>query len=337
MNLFSFFSSSKNTLQETTVEDFCNRNVLITGASSGLGRSIALLLATKCQCHIIILSARSLATLEAVKKECYDVINAAASSSSHQVQIHVVTADLSQPASVQQLAQRTLEICQQSSSSSSSSSSSNTLDILINNGGVSSRSSFVDTDLAVDQQMMQINFWAGVVLTKAMIQHQQQVMNQNDQSSVKMIRKSPKGRVIWISSVQGKIGIPNRSSYAASKFAVQGYCECIRAELYTDPLNIYVHTVSPGYMRTNLSKSALTGTVGVVHGTMDATTEQGMDPDMAAVRIINAVAQNQLDITVAAGITTVLAIYLKLLLPSLLQYIMVRRYQKSVAIKDKTE
>jgi dehydrogenase/reductase SDR family member 7B len=302
INRFSFFSSSKNTLQETTVEDFCNRNVLITGASSGLGRSIALLLATKCQCNIIILSARSVATLEAVKKECYDVINADSSSSSHQVQIHVVTADLSQPASVQQLAQRTLEICQQSSLSSSS---SNTLDILINNGGVSSRSSFVDTDLAVDQQMMQINFWAGVVLTKAMIQHQQQVMNQNDQSSVKMIRKSPKGRVIWISSVQGKIGLPNRSSYAASKFAVQGYCECIRAELYTDPLNIYVHTVSPGYMRTNLSKSTMTGTVGVVHGTMDATTEQGMDPDMAAVRIINAVAQNQSKIVVRPTVETV--------------------------------
>ena len=361
MNLFSLFSSSSSSSKNTRNE-FQNRNVLITGASSGLGRSMALLLATQCQCNIIILSARSVGTLQAVQKECYDAIEASAATSSSsssssskstpqrpRVTIHIVTADLSQSESVQELARQTMEICQKDESSSK------TLDVLINNGGVSSRSTFVETDIAIDQQMMQINFFAGAILAKAMIQHHGLVYNiqksssnsnSNSNSSTGSIddtttstqkgtnRKSPHGRIIWISSVQGKIGIPNRSSYAASKFAVQGYCECIRAELYNEPYNIHVHTVSPGYIRTNLSKSALTGTPGTVYGKMDPTTEQGMDPNTVAIQIMNAVAQNQLDIIVAAGLTTYLAIYMKLLVPQFLQSIMVRRYQKSIASRS---
>ena len=329
-------------MKDSTVNEFQHRNVLITGASSGLGRSIALLLATRCQCNIIILSARSIATLQAVQKECYDAIQNSMSSSSSSssttrqtVRILIVTADLSQPESVRELAKQTMEICQ----SNESPLSSKTLDVLINNGGVSSRSTFIETDIAIDQQMMQINFFAGAILAKAMIQHHQLIKKEENNNN-KNESASPRGRIIWISSVQGKIGIPNRSSYAASKFAVQGYCECIRAELYPVPYQIYVHTVSPGYIRTNLSKSALTGTPGMVYGKMDATTEQGMDPNRVAVQIMNAVAKNQLDITVAAGTTTYIAIYLKLSWPQLLQSIMVRRYQKSITAtndKDKAE
>jgi hypothetical protein len=74
---------------------------------------------------------------------------------------------------------------------------------------------------------------------------------------------------------------------------------------------------------------------------MDATTEQGMDPNVVAVHILNAVAQNQLDITVATGLTTYIAMFLKLFFPQLLQSIMRRRYQKSILVatndKKKTE
>lgn len=69
------------------------------------------------------------------------------------------------------------------------------------------------------------------------------------------------------------VGLPERTSYAASKFAVQGYCEALRGELASS--SVSVHVASPGYIRTNLSRSAITGD-GSVHGKMDSTTENGM-------------------------------------------------------------
>ena len=82
---------------------------------------------------------------------------------------------------------------------------------------------------------MQVNFLAGAAFAKALIPA--------------MISSAKGGKVIWISSVQGLVGIPNRSSYAASKFAVQGYTESIRGELKSS--GVTVHTVSPGYIRVS--------------------------------------------------------------------------------------
>jgi dehydrogenase/reductase SDR family member 7B len=133
--------------------------------------------------------------------------------------------------------------------------------------------------------------------------------------------------------VQGKLGIPHRSSYAASKFAVQGYCECLRAELYSD--GILVHCVSPGYIATNLSRAAVTGS-GALHGQLDATTAQGQDPDVVAAEILNRVVAGDLDFTVAAGVTARIAVALRFLCPRLLQGQLRRRYLKTEA-KEKTE
>ena len=69
------------------------------------------------------------------------------------------------------------------------------------------------------------------------------------------------------------VGLPERTSYAASKFAVQGYCEALRGELASSGVTVYV--ASPGYIRTQLSRSAITGD-GTPHGKMDSTTANGM-------------------------------------------------------------
>lgn len=69
------------------------------------------------------------------------------------------------------------------------------------------------------------------------------------------------------------MGTPFRTSYAASKFAVQGYCEALRSELALS--NVSVHVVSPGYVRTNLSMSAVMGD-GKAYSKMDDTTANGM-------------------------------------------------------------
>jgi dehydrogenase/reductase SDR family protein 7B len=131
------------------------------------------------------------------------------------------------------------------------------VDVLVNNGGISSRSSFLQTRLEVDELLMQVNFLSGASLAKALVPA--------------MVERGS-GAILWISSVQGLLGIPNRTSYAASKFAVQGYCEALRGELASS--GITVHVASPGYIRTNLSKSAITGD-GSPHGKMDSTTERG--------------------------------------------------------------
>ena len=89
---------------------------------------------------------------------------------------------------------------------------------------------------------MQVNFLSGAALAKAVVPG--------------MVQKGL-GAIIWIGSVQGLLGIPQRTSYAASKFAVQGYCEALRGELASS--GVTVHVASPGYIRTNLSRSAVGG------------------------------------------------------------------------------
>ena len=275
-------------------EAFCNKTVLLTGASGGLGQVFAHQLAA-CHVQTLVLSARKLDSLKAIAQKCQCI--------HPHIKTHCIPCDLSDPESVGALIQQTLAACP-------------TIDVLINNGGVSSRSRFVDTESSVDKQVMQINFLSGAALAKAVVPS--------------MIQQQS-GRIVWISSVQGLVGIPNRSSYAASKFAVQGYCESIRAELKSS--GVSVHCVSPGYIRTNLSMSAITGD-GTKHGKMDETTASGSDPNEVAVTILNQVASEHVDFVVAATFSAKAAIWLRLLCPALLRSLLVKRYEKSLKEKE---
>lgn len=127
------------------------------------------------------------------------------------------------------------------------------------------------------------------------------------------------------------VAIPNRSSYAASKYAVQGYTESIRAELASD--GVSVHTVSPGYIRTSLSTNAITGD-GSSYGKMDPSTASGADPMDVAIEILDRVAKEEVDFTIAASFTALVAIYLRLLLPGVLRAMLVKRYEKSLKEKE---
>ena len=120
-------------------EAFNGKSILLTGASGGLGRALALQLA-HCQAGLLVLSGRNEDSLKEVGRACQQI--------SENTKVHVITCDLSDRESVQNLAKAAQSVC-------------HTIDILINNGGVSSRSNFVDTDLAVDERVMQINFFAG--------------------------------------------------------------------------------------------------------------------------------------------------------------------------------
>lgn len=120
--------------------------------------------------------------------------------------------------------------------------------------GPHSRSPAEMTEIDVDKKLMAIDYFAPVALTKSVLPS--------------MLERR-KGHLVVTSSVQGRLAIPFRTSYAAAKHALHGYFESLRAEIADRDIGVTI--VCPGYVRTELSKNAMTGD-GSAHSKMDATT-----------------------------------------------------------------
>lgn len=173
------------------------------------------------------------------------------------------------------------------------------IDILINNGGISQRALAIDTDLIVDKQLFKTNYFGTVALSKALLPYF-------------VARKS--GHFVVITSVVGKIGTPLRSSYAASKHALHGFFDSLRAEIYKD--NIDVTLVCPGYVNTNVSMNALTGD-GTAQNSMDKKTAAGLAPDYFAKKLLKAI-RNKKQEVVIGGVLEKLSVYVKRFFPRIL-------------------
>lgn len=170
----SFVKMARSSTPECSIraqEFFSGQICLLTGASGGLGRSLAIQM-TKCGAKAIILSARDQTSLEQVAKECHE----AAAAEKESIEIHVVPCDLSDPESVSKLCQDSLK------------AAGGAVDVLVNNGGISSRSRFLSTTTKIDELVMRVNFLSGAQLAKAV--------------APGMVDKK-KGAIIWIGSVQG--------------------------------------------------------------------------------------------------------------------------------------
>jgi short-subunit dehydrogenase len=113
------------------------------------------------------------------------------------------------------------------------------LDVLINNAGISMRALFADASLDVIRQLMQTNFFGTVYTTKFALPHLLQ----------------SKGSVVGVSSIAGYRGLPGRSGYSASKFAMNGFLETLRTEL--QPQGVHVLTACPGFTASNIRNTAL--------------------------------------------------------------------------------
>lgn len=278
-------------INEKTAQELTNKNAIVTGASSGLGKALALQLA-KCDMKQIVLSGRNMDSLQDVKEQC-DALNS-------QCEFHVLPCDLSDIEASKKFAKDALSKC------------NDNVDVLVLCGGMSSRSSFLESSYEVDELLMKVNFLSGSAISKEI------VPSMVDTGS---------GSIIWISSVQGLIGTPYRTSYAASKFAVQGYCEALRSELTSS--GISVHCVSPGYISTNLSLNAANGD-GSSYGKMDQTTANGANPNQVAGEILNNVfSKGKSDFVVAAGFSATAAIILKFFAPKFLEQKLVKRFLKA--------
>tara|TARA_B100000795_G_C22804111_1_gene443768 strand:- start:3208 stop:4002 length:795 start_codon:yes stop_codon:yes gene_type:complete len=259
--------------------DFSNKIIWITGASSGIGKALAIELSN--QSAKIILSSRRKEDLKLVKNAC--------KSSS---EVKIVVLDLEDYTNLQPKVDEAL-------------AAFGTIDILVNNGGISQRSFVKDTNFSVDKRIMDINYLGTVALSKAILPY---------------FIKNKKGHFVVTTSIVGKIGTPLRSSYAASKHALHGFFDSLRAEHHQD--NILVTLVCPGFVNTNVSKNALTGN-GSPQQKMDVATANGIDPIHFAKLMAKAI-KNKKEEVYIAGAKEKLGVYAKRFFPKLLS-IMIRK------------
>jgi len=173
------------------------------------------------------------------------------------------------------------------------------IDILINNAGISQRSLVSETLLDVDRRIFEVNYFGTIALTKALLPH--------------FILKK-EGQLVVISSVVGKIGTPLRSSYSASKHALHGFFDSLRAECFDDKIEVTL--ICPGFVNTDVSINALTAK-GDKQGSKDKATANGLDPDFFAKKAIKAIHRRKQEIVIG-GHLEVLAVYVKRFFPLLL-------------------
>ncbi len=150
-----------------------------------------------------------------------------------------------------------------------------TIDYLLLNGGVSQRSLAHETPIEIDRKLMEVNYFGNIALAKAVLPQ--------------MVRQQ-KGHIIVVSSIVGKFGFPLRSAYAASKHALHGFFETLRAEHKKD--NIKITIVIPGRVKTNISVNAL-NKEGKLHGEMDQGQEKGISAESCSKQIVKAIKKNK--------------------------------------------
>lgn len=247
-----------------------NKTVWITGASSGIGEALALNWAAKGA--DLILSARTESALEAVGKKCR--------TGSNKVIIQIM--DLASPESINQAFSNTITQIDR-------------LDYIFLNGGLSQRSLVAETNIHIDRMLMEINYFGNVFLSKLALQF---FINQGH------------GHFVITSSLTGVFGIPLRSSYSASKHALHGFFDSLRAEQVHN--NIKVTIVCPGFIKTNISVNALSST-GQPTGIMDKAQNNGISADVCAKKMISAALSNKKEVYI--GGKEVLMVYFKRYFP----------------------
>lgn len=255
------------------MSSLAHRVIWLTGASSGIGEALAYELAK----HRVklILSARRKEELERVKGNCLKEA---------QPDIRVLPLDLSRA--------ETLKLCTEAAIQLFGH-----IDILINNGGISQRSLVRDTTIDVDRRIMEVNYFGTVALTKNLLPHF-------------LARKG--GRYVVVSSLTGKFGTPYRSGYSASKHALHGFFDAVRAELYDD--NIRVTMICPGFIYTPITLSALTGD-GTPLNKIDHAQYEGKTPEWCAKKIVRAIENNKEEVNIAGK--EVIGVYVKRFFPKL--------------------
>ncbi len=226
-----------------------NQVVIITGASSGIGKALAYEYGNLGA--IVVITGRNEANLNA----------AAAELNSAGINAHPIVCDSSSEEQTRAMINEVV-------------SKFGRIDLLINNAGISMRSMFESVDLKVLKQVMDINFWGTVYATHAALPY----------------LKTSQGGIIGISSIAGYRGLPVRTGYSASKFAMNGFLEALRTELIGT--GVHVLTACPGFTASNIRNASLTAD-GSVAGESMREEEKMMSAEEVAFKIRKAFEQKK--------------------------------------------
>jgi short-subunit dehydrogenase len=256
------------------MNEFKDRVVWITGASSGIGEALVKALAKSGA--KLILSARRLTELERVKNSC--------SKNDH---IRILPFDLKATDEFKSIVTEAISFWGH-------------IDIMIMNGGIAQRSLAKYTTLEVDREIMEVDYFSCVALSKLITPH---------------FTERNSGQLVVVSSVMGFIGTPFRSGYAAAKHALHGYFDSLRAELWKKSKGVYVTLIAPGWVRTNITYNALNGD-GSKLNSMDNATAKGIDPDIFVIKMLRAIRKKK-NTAVIGGPKEVFAVLVQRYFPDL--------------------
>ncbi len=226
--------------------DFKDKVVVITGASSGIGKALAEELAKRGA--NVVLAARQFVTLCELTAQI---------EASYQVKALAIQADVSKEEDCEQLIKQSIQTFGK-------------IDVLINNAGLSMRALFNDLDLSVIKNLMDVNFWGTVYCTKYALPE---------------ILKS-KGSIVGVSSIAGYRGLPGRTGYSSSKFAMNGFLESLRTELLKT--GVHVMVACPGFTTSNIRVAALAKD-GHAHGETSMEEGKMMSAEEVAARIADGI------------------------------------------------
>jgi len=237
--------------------------VIITGASSGIGKALTELYVEKGS--KVVMAARNLEKMNEIIKN----LNA------DNDRILAVQTDVSKDEDCKNLIKKTIE-------------KFGRIDVLINNAGISMRALFADLDIKVIQQVMDINFWGTVYCTKYALPY----------------LLESKGSVVGVSSVAGYKGLPGRTGYSASKFAMHGFLEVVRIENLKKGLHVLI--ACPGFTSSNIRFTAL-GKDGSLQGETPLDESKLMTSEEVSQHIYKAVVKRKRSIVLTSlGKSTVL-------------------------------
>ncbi len=230
--------------------DIKGKVVVITGASSGIGLALAESFAAAGA--KLVLAARNLAKLQEI---------AANLKLKYASEVIAIGVDVSKELQCQNLMDQTVKNFGQ-------------IDVLINNAGISMRAIFEEVDLKVLSEVMDINFWGTVFCTK---------------HALPALLKS-KGVIVGVSSIAGYKGLPGRTGYSASKFAMQGFLESVRVENLYKGLSVLI--ACPGFTASNI-RSVARSKDGLPQGESPMDEKNIMQPEQVAQAILRAVEQRK--------------------------------------------
>jgi short-subunit dehydrogenase len=260
---------------------FSNKVVVVTGGTDGIGRALI---------ELLIVAGAKVATCG----RHYDKLYALQLEYS-QIMLHTMVCDVSHEEECKRFIQSTVETF-------------GSIDILINNAGISMHSLFDDADTEVIRRMMDVNFMGSVYCTKEALPY---IIEQ-------------KGTIVGVSSTAGYRGLPGRSGYSASKFALQGWLESLRTELWDS--GVHVMWVSPGFTASNIRNAAL-NSHGIGQGKSPMDESKMMSAETCARYILSAIEKRKRVLVLT--FTGKLTVFLNKFFPSLADKLVHRHYFKN--------